>query len=401
MKLFKNAIWSILLLASCTSPKSDSSDLITANIRNQLNNLSTLDLSSEIESVSYAPLEMTDDDASLIGSIQGYAVTDKYIYIYPIEGNRIVIFNRQGKFVRVLINFGQGPGEFNGTLFRMQADENSNRLYLYSSDRIFVYDLEGEFIKTISPTYHNVFNSRIGENRFAAVGFPYMTFKQGNFGIGIFTENSDTIVMKNDFSSPLVPAEKSGFTMGLTPPAYSEKFNSVLFKTGSNDTIFRISDDKIEPALVVALKNSDQEIIRSLDAADFASLRSGKYEADGDIYISDMFETANQYYLRFRYNKVHYVASVNKNTGSTLVEKCVQPTNLERLGDANILFGMMGTKSYKNFPIWGSMEGNNLVQIVTFYELDIYRDVPSVTIPEELDMDEESNPVIVIYKMKG
>jgi len=96
----------------------------------------------------------------------------------------------------------------------------------------------------------------------------------------------------------------------------------------------------------------------------------------------------------------HYVESVNKKTGNNLVEKCFQPGSIERQGDANILFGMVGTRSYNNFPIWGNMEGDNLTQIITSYELELYKNTPEVSIPKELNIEEESNPIVVVYKIK-
>lgn len=112
---------------------------------------------------------------------------------------------------------------------------------------------------------------------FASVAFPYIPFRSGSYGLGIFTEQGDTIAVKNDFTSPLVPPEKAGFTIGIAA-TYSGKQQSLLFKTGCNDTVFRISDHKIMPACVLNLQNSDQEIIRCLDATDFSSLHQNLEE---------------------------------------------------------------------------------------------------------------------------
>lgn len=404
--LYQNVHIAILtistIIISCNSGNSSHSDAyIVSDIRKEMKNLKVLPLADEIESVSYIPLQETENDESIIGAVLAYAITKEYIYVHPIEGERVVLYNIKGEFIKTVIKFGQGPGEFNGTLMGMQADEENNRLYVYSPERIFVYSLDGTFIESFFPDYNSVFTRYIGNDRFAAIAFPYVTFQGGSFGIGIFTKNGDTIATKNNFSSPLVPAEKTGFTLGLTPPAYSSQSESVLFKTGSNDTIFRISKNSIDPACIIQLRNSNDEIIRSLDATDFLSLTSGQFEGDGDIYISDMFETVNQFYLRFRYNKDFYVASVHKKTGNTLVEKCIKTGNLDELGSANIQFGMSGTMSYNNFPIWGNMEGNNLVQIITHYELSLYRNNSSVIIPEALsELEEEGNPVFILYKIK-
>ena len=75
---------------------------------------------------------------------------------------------------------------------------------------------------------------------------------------------------------------------------------SVLFKTGSNDTVFRVTADDILPACVLRTGNSDKEVIRSLDATDFSSLKR-KFGEDYDIFVSDMFENPSNYYFRCRY----------------------------------------------------------------------------------------------------
>ena len=390
----------ILFTFFLTSCSTSQTDFFTADIRSGLNNISTLNLSNEIENVTYVQLEVNDDDASLISGVSEFVVTDKYIYIYPTKEPRIVLFDRSGRFLKTLINYGQGPGEFSGTLVSMQADEKNNRLYLFCTERTLEYTLEGEFIRSINHNYQVIFQHQINEGLFAAVALPFIPFQGGSFGIGIFTENGDTIAMRNDFYSSLVPRDKSGFTLGLTPPAYSKQLNSVLFKTGSCDTIFRISEGKIQSACVLNLKNSENEIIRSLDVTDFSSLISGTFEKDGDIYISDMFETTNQFYLRFRYNQSHYTSSIDKITGKTLVEKCEQPEDIKILADANLMLGMIGTKSHKNFPVWGRMEGDNLVQVVTSYELNIFKNIRSIDIPEILSTEEENNPVFIFYKIK-
>ena len=136
--------WVLFLLIACSSPKSDPSNCPVADIRAGLENPKSLKLSDEIESVDDVPLEVTSDDASLIDGVANYAVTDKYIYVLPVKEQRIVLFDRQGHFIKTLIPFGQGPGEFSGFVASMQADEKNNRLYLFSTDRVEVYTLDGE-----------------------------------------------------------------------------------------------------------------------------------------------------------------------------------------------------------------------------------------------------------------
>jgi hypothetical protein len=343
MDAFIKTILLLLIFVSCNSQSSDQSGLMTINIRKEINNPRMLMLHHEIENATFVSLEETEDNTSLIDGVYDYAVTEKYI--------------------------------------------------------ISVFTMEGEFVEYISHDYQAIFEHNIGNNQYAAVAFAYLPFQSGSFGIGIFTDRGDTVAMKNDFYSDLIPNEKAGFTVGLTTPAYSAQSQSVLFKTGSNDTLFRISAEKIRPVCILDLQNSDNEIIRSLDATDFSSLRKQQPEGK-DIYVADMFETPKGYYFRLLYNNDYYVASTDKRTGETFVEKCIQPGNLHELADVNLQRGMIGSRSYRNFPVWGRMEGENLVQIITPYELNFFKDNDSITIPENLNVNEEGNPIFIFYQIR-
>ena len=387
------------LLAACSSGYSGPEELISADLRQGINHPSMLNLQDEIESVEYIPLETTEDPASLLDGVSEYAVTSKYIYVSPVKEQRIVQFDRQGRFIKTLIPFGQGPGEFSNFLAGMQADEENNRLYLFSANQIGVYTLEGEFIQNLNHGYQIVYQRKVGKDRYASVAFPYVPFQSGSYGLGIFTEQGDTIAVKNDFASPLVTPEKAGFTVGIAA-TFSSQQQSLLFKTGCNDTVFRISSDKILPACVLNLQNSDQEIVRCLDATDFSSLHQ-KFEGNTDIFIFDFFETRRNYYFRCRYDGRHYVASVDKKTGEMLTEQCEQPKDIYKLSDANLLFGMLGTRSYRQFPIWGRMEKDQLVQVITPYELGLYESKATLTVPDELkEINADGNPIFIVYQLR-
>lgn len=399
MKLHYSICLLLFIAASCSPGPRKAEDLLSVNLREQMDHPSRLTLQDEIESVEYIPLETTGDPSSLLDGVLEYAVTKNYIYVSPVKEQRIVLFDRQGHFIKTLIPFGQGPGELVGPLLGMQADEKQDRLYLFCGSHIGVYTLDGAFVCNLLHDYPVIYQRMVGPGRFASVAFPYVPFQSGSYGLGVFTAEGDTIVTKNDFSSSLVPPEKAGFTIGMAM-GYSGYENSLLFKTGSNDTLFRMTADKIQPACVLQLQNSDNEVIRALDATDFSSLRK-KIGEEQDIFISDLFETSRSYYLRCRYKGGHFVASIDKKTGKVCTEQCVQPGDLKKLSDANLLFGMLGTRSYHGFPIWGRTERKVLVQAVTPYELSLYAEAPDVIIPRELkDINEDSNPVFIIYKLR-
>ena len=74
---------------------------------------------------------------------------------------------------------------------------------------------------------------------------------------------------------------------------------------------------------------------------------------------------------------------------------------LQILGDANLLYGMLGTKSYQDFPVWGRTQGDCLVQLLTAYELHLYKEKCNITVPPELkEVNDDSNPVFIVYKLR-
>ena len=390
---YLNSVFVVSCFVSCGSSPTEASSLLTADIRGGMDKPGLLGLGDEIKGVTFVPLEVTTDDASLIDGVYDYAVTDRYIYVLPVKEPRIVLFDRQGRFIRTLVKEGQGPGEFSGILPCIQVDERNDRFFLFSNNRVWEYTLEGEFIGQSTHEYSVIYMRHIGKDRFAAISFPFQPFNGGGFGLGLFSRKGDTIAIKNDFYSFLLPHEKSGFTTSIAP-AYSDAQNSVLFKTGSNDTVFRIS-----AACVLDLKNSDAEVIRSLDVTDMSNLRIEKKDPK-DIFVQDMIEFPEHYYFRLLYNQGYYIASVDKKTGKTLVEKCEMPGSIYELADANLQHGMQGTRSYRNFPVWGRVIKDELVQVVTPYELNLYKSLRSITIPQELNLKgEEGNPVFVFYSL--
>lgn len=397
VRLFINLSFALLLLSSCNSIPTTPAACVTADIRNEMNNSTALHLNEEIESVSYVPLEVTADDASLIDGVVDFAITSKYIYVLVGKESRIVLFDSRGHFLRTFLQQGQGPNDFNGMIGFIQANEADNRFYVIGN-KIGVYTLEGKFVEDLPVNSPIIYAHHLGKGRIGAIAMPFMPFQSGSFGIGVFGENGEVIMNKNDFYSPLVPRENSGFTFGVTGSPSDGEQQSVLFKMAGNDTIFRLSADTIQSALVVDLGNSDEEVIRGLNTKDIK-----KFPADGDIFVLDMFETSRCFYLRMKQDETFYVASVDKESGQTIVEQCDVPEkDANNLADINMQLGMAGTQSYNHFPVWGRILGNNLVQVVTPYEIETFKEHAKITIPQELEKtNANENPIFILYKIKN
>lgn len=389
----------IFLISCGPSASEKSTNMPVVNVRAIIDHPTRVPLNDAIHKALFVQLEETDNDETLIDGVADYAVTDDYIYVLPVKEPRIVLFDRKGRFVKTLVRGGQGPGEFSGLLFNIQAVPARNRLYLFGS-LVWEYTLDGQFIRQFKHDVPMMSEFCIAPERFAAVAMGFVPFQAGSFGIGVFTDKGEKIWQKNNFHSPLVPSEISGFTANLTS-GLSNDGASLLFKTGSNDTVFRMTADSIEAACVLELGNSDAETIRSLNTTDFSDIH-GFNRNENDIFVQDIFETADRYYFRCRYNQGFSVIAVDKQTGKAWVERCEQPAPLQELAKmGSYQYGLLGTRSYKQFPIWGRVYGKELVQVITPTELAHYKKLDSIVIPESLENEKENaNPFFAFYQLK-
>ena len=103
---YLNSVFVVSCFVSCGSSPTEAPSLLTADIRGGMDKPGLLGLGDEIKGVTFVPLEVTTDDASLIDGVYDYAVTDRYIYVLPVKEPRIVLFDRQGRFIRTLVKEG-------------------------------------------------------------------------------------------------------------------------------------------------------------------------------------------------------------------------------------------------------------------------------------------------------
>ena len=82
-------------------------------------------------------------------------------------------------------------------------------------------------------------------------------------------------------------------------------------------------------------------------------------------------------------------------------EQCEQPEDIFKLSDANLLFGMLGTRSYRSFPVWGRMRKMVWCRLSFHHELSLYEKGSTLTVPDELKkINVDSNPIFIVYKLR-
>ena len=104
---YLNSVFVVSCFVSCGSSPTEASSLLTADIRGGMDKPGLLELGDEIKGVTFVPLEVTTDDASLIDGVYDYAVTDRYIYVFPVKEPRVnlAVFCHVSKWTNVMIAF--------------------------------------------------------------------------------------------------------------------------------------------------------------------------------------------------------------------------------------------------------------------------------------------------------
>lgn len=157
-------------LISCSSErkKERAADDGICTIDVDVKKTTTFDIEDVGVLVKYIPLQTKDE--VLLGSIDKLYVKDDSIIVFDRENKNIFLFDQDGAFVRQIGTRGQGPDEYIefGDIY---YDSETEKLYAYErfKDEIFVYSLNGEIDEVIDS--HFSFNSFIrGDDGFWLYG---------------------------------------------------------------------------------------------------------------------------------------------------------------------------------------------------------------------------------------
>jgi hypothetical protein len=160
------------------------------NVNTLIEHSSRSYLSEYFESLEYVKLETSEE--SLIGQIDNLAISDNYIVIYDNTVNHILLFSRDGKFIRKLFGFGKGPDEFI-TINSMQFTHDEHLFLMKNYQTICLYDILGNALKTKSFTNPST-GAYLFPNGNIAVFYPFPYYLQNDgFEITYTNFNGDKV----------------------------------------------------------------------------------------------------------------------------------------------------------------------------------------------------------------
>lgn len=400
---FGIAFLSLLLGFGCTpSKKQERAGLPRISFKKYLENNDKISIGAdEIDSIEYVPLELTDDDASLVGYIQGIALTDEYIFVLGFEDYKVFQFDRKGKYIRTVTRQGGGPGELQTPGFTIWTDDEERKLYISESTDISVFSYDGHFERKIDRNGRYVAYSGgkgldwVAETYRDCFPMDYEEF----FGIGIFRYKEDgscdTLYMKKDFAkqSPL-PLAETNFVMGV----FYKCADGYRYSVGCNDTLFTFTEKAVEPYLILDYDPRSEEE------------KKYYYSCNQDchpdmIFIQYTCETPSHIYFRFSHSETFYIMSYEKGTGKILCRKT--DITFKNTQDYDGYMTHPGIENEVNggWPIWFryfdskrniAVQPTSAATIAWMKEEGVIKNIPDFL----QDYPADANPVVAIYHFK-
>ena len=150
------------------------------DLEKNLKNTRSVPLSSIGKKLEYIPLET--NPTSLIGRIDGLGFTTSRLifsefYIFISDGNKLLQFERSGKFVRQIGSEGRGPEQYT-ELIDFCIYEKKEIIYILGARNIMEFDFNSQFKRSLKLPYLSVQFMLNDTNHFMFYmgSFPVQTF---------------------------------------------------------------------------------------------------------------------------------------------------------------------------------------------------------------------------------
>jgi hypothetical protein len=239
-----------LYLSACRSPV-DNSQIVTVDMTSK-NSLVQFNLNEYVEDVRM--VRLASGDGSLIRYFTGH-IGKKYII--SVESDKVLLFNSEGEFIRIVAKKGKGPGEYT-QLDAWVVDENEN-FFLYHDIRknyICNYNLNNQQLdENVSFEDHGYLSQMVLINDTLLSILPSMFSEYGYlFFNQTFSGRVTGGITKENTPHP-------GTWAGRSPIFKKVTENSIVFQPSESDTVFKIDGAQIAPIFVLLVekpqKNGD------------------------------------------------------------------------------------------------------------------------------------------------
>ncbi len=307
-----------LMLGLLTVPGEENSSLAKKN-----GYVINLDRAEKLEKMTYSSLfskagiiVLEDTDESLLGKVDKLEVCDNNLYVLE-KGRGLFLFNKQGKFIKMIGRKGKGPGEYIDP-DDISIDRENKKIYVLDSQtqNVLKYSGNGTFESSFKLENKGTRSTFIQPFKNALYTNLYTFDKSGKRFLlsKVDVTNGKRISFQFEASqynkgwNELFSTNQHTFISG---PTGNPKFMQIFM-----DTIFEITPKGIKPYITLQSKKLvTKEYLETLIAENDMSKSArvskiyDRLMKSGKIYnVFDYWETAK--YIHFGYHVGHYGYSI-------------------------------------------------------------------------------------------
>ena len=383
MRKYKRLFVLLAFLWSCESKNNNQDftpELINVTVPEEL----MVDYHQVFDEYKLVPL--TNEEASLIGSIDRIIIHDERFHILDKQTNSIKIFDNDGRFIQRIQELGNGPGEYH-ELMDFSIDEKGERLVLHSHRpyKLLYYSFDGDFIKEEGmESYYN--NIAIDEEYLLMVNL----LKENNHLVFLKNLNTDQLkeflpiggterALNNNFGTGFPYCLNSQYTYAFFP------FSNIIYQVTNGKLVSRYQIDFGD-------KNLPELFFKDgvVDMEAYHKAIENKY----GFMIANFKESED--YLVFTFGASNIVVYSKREKKSTVFNYA---HNAEALLGFQNYFGHDG--QYDNYLI-GIIQPFNFLYQMNLYRKDIkeWERVPAYLKELSETINDQSNPILMIAKLK-
>ena len=358
-------------------------------VRDTQHNNDDISIKNEFKSIEYVRI----DNKKIIGKIIDIAFTKDYMFLMLSHDGGIMKYDRKGNFIKVIARVGEGPEQVNP--HHIFVDEYREKVYVMQFRRkhsIAVFSFEGKFLGNLEYPFDKIdFMLPLGDEVFFSFSESIIPLTDSlNYVSGIFD-----ILGKKYYSRKSYVKQCDLENCRLGRVFFFSHKNSVLYKIGGINILYRAMRDTIVPAYYLDLKNPIRGEIYQLAYSPKYYTNSLDGNNSNYIFINRdrFFETDSCLYLKYAGDRGGTVLQYNKSRKQT---KSYVPKTKRVLGVKNDI-----DNGVPIWPLYHYAKENIYIQTLSGGEIQDLKDlnyfneqVPAVY----RDMNEDSNPLIIIYK---
>ncbi|MDR1370162.1 MAG: 6-bladed beta-propeller [Dysgonamonadaceae bacterium] len=295
-KIFFLLISSVLIV-SCKNSNQNTNNIIDGRNTKEL----IVDQSIQIcEDEDYfkecVPVFLETNSNSLIKKIDKIMLDDDFLFVFDRSMNNVVIFNKNGDYISRISSVGIGQGEYK-QLTDVCIDPVKKQIVLCPDypNKLMFFDYSGNFLheKSIKELYREIV--MIDEHFYLLRSMPHKDKENPCFLSRI---DNDTFGEDCFFTPPTI-SDSPFFDFGHL---LTRGKSDVFFTTRYNNSIYKITPEKIEKAYNIDFKS--ENLPDKYNTKDIAAEDLKEISSPGSPYVYSISEVNdNSGYLSFKTNK--------------------------------------------------------------------------------------------------